>query len=210
MGRIADTGWPVTLRHGSVELRPIQLGDARELSRLRLRDREYLLVGEFRSPMPYRLANSAAMYVLRYPRVMRAARRGACLPWAVYHDGRLVGRYALFNIVNGEAENGGWIDSTMAGRGLYTTAKVLAVHHAFTAMGLRRVYAHVHTDNPASLRASQKVGFELEETFTRREGDGVRREWRRLALHAADCPHGVLHLLPPADTGQPPDPAVQG
>ena len=195
-------GWPASLQHGRVGLRPLRLRDARLWSRLRLRNREPIMVGEFRSPLPYKLENSTPLHFLSTIYVLWLARRGRILPWVITYDGRFVGRLNVFRVVRGEggsAEIGGWVDSTVNGRGIYTTARVLATDHCFTQVGLGRIYSHVHSDNVASLRVNAKVGFREEQRFGRKEGDGVEREWRRLAISAADYPDGqVRRLLPPS------------
>lgn len=196
VGAIRRTGWPVALRHGPVVLRPLRFADVGEWGRLRRRDSKEIRRGEFRSVVPHTVSNSGAALTLLTARLLRLAGAGRVMPWAVTYGGRFVGRYALEDITAEQAENVGWIAAHMTGRGIFTTAHVLAVDYGFRQLGLRRVYSHVRTRNPASLRASEKAGFRVERTFVRREGDGVRREWRDLAIYAQDFPDGLLHRLP--------------
>jgi [ribosomal protein S5]-alanine N-acetyltransferase len=60
------------------------------------------------------------------------------------------------------AEVGYWLGEQCWGRGITTEAVLLFTHHAFTELGLLRLFALPLADNAASIRVLEKAGFELE------------------------------------------------
>jgi RimJ/RimL family protein N-acetyltransferase len=53
------------------------------------------------------------------------------------------------------------------GKGYATEARMLILHHAFYDKGLERIWAHVHEDNPGSLRMLEKCGYKREGVLRR-------------------------------------------
>jgi [ribosomal protein S5]-alanine N-acetyltransferase len=157
------TGLPEPGQHGAtVELRPLTLADAPALLEVRRRNAEFLAPREpRRSPDYYTLR--AQQSELREVAANRAADRGYA--FAIVHDGELVGRIALNNIVRGVFQNaylGYFVSQAHNGKGFATQAVGLAVDYGFDALALHRVQAAVMLDNPGSMRVLEKAGFRRE------------------------------------------------
>jgi RimJ/RimL family protein N-acetyltransferase len=121
---------------------------------------------------------------------------GDHLSWAVRDgDDALVGSVSLFHVDldQGDAELGYWVAPDVRGRGYATRAVNAAVDHAFSRVGLRRVYLFHAVDNPASCRVAERGGFRLEGTLrsSHRYGDGsYHDEHLHARLASDDAPQG--------------------
>jgi [ribosomal protein S5]-alanine N-acetyltransferase len=85
--------------------------------------------------------------------------------YGVFHEGELVGRLALNEVVRGVFQNaylGYSIGERWNGRGFATEAVGLAVRLAFDELGLHRLQAAVMPRNAASIRVLEKSGFREE------------------------------------------------
>ena len=60
------------------------------------------------------------------------------------------------------AEFGYWLAKPYRGHGIMPLAIEVFAHHAFTRLGLHRLYATPFNSNPASHRALEKAGFQRE------------------------------------------------
>jgi RimJ/RimL family protein N-acetyltransferase len=87
--------------------------------------------------------------------------------FAIEEDGRHVGNVwlAALDRRHRKAEVRIVLGSTAVNRGCGTRAIELIADHAFTAMGLNRVYAFVLAFNPRARRAFEKAQFVLEGTL---------------------------------------------
>ena len=87
--------------------------------------------------------------------------------FAVEEDGRHVGNVwlAAIDLRHRKAEVRIVLGTTSVNRGCGTRALELIADHAFTAMGLNRVYAFVLAFNPRARRAFEKAQFVLEGTL---------------------------------------------
>jgi len=105
-------------------------------------------------------------------------------------DNTLVAIVNLGQIVRGLFQScycGFYANATTAGRGFTRETLQLALHHAFSVLGLHRVEANVQPGNAASLALVRRVGF-------RREGvsprylhiDGAWRDHERFAITVED------------------------
>jgi ribosomal-protein-alanine N-acetyltransferase len=145
-----------------VEIRPLELDDAAALLDLRVRNRAHL--------EPWEPLRDARYHTLAAQQeALRAAvderEEGRALPFAIVHEGAVVGGVNLSVIVRGVFENaylGYWIDAVHAGRGFTTEAVRLALAEAFGPAGLHRVQAAVIPRNGASIRVLAKLGFREE------------------------------------------------
>jgi ribosomal-protein-alanine N-acetyltransferase len=189
-------GWPAQLAHGPVELHPLRRRDAGEWSRLRVANEEWLAPWEPTSPVPWVPRHAPAAYRAMRRTVLRRARLGLTVPFAIRVEGRLAGQVTLDNIVRGamrSAHLGYWIDRSVAGRGHATLAVALACDHAFRAVGLHRVQADIRPENVRSRRLVERLGFRQEGLLRRYlDIDGDWRDHLSFALLAEDAPAGVL------------------
>ncbi|WP_138899706.1 GNAT family N-acetyltransferase [Streptomyces chryseus] len=84
------------------------------------------------------------------------------LSLAVRCDGRTVGRQDLMTddfAVTREGETGSWLGLAHHGRGIGTEMRAAVLHLAFEGLGARHVTSAALTDNAASLRVSEKLGY---------------------------------------------------
>ena len=72
------------------------------------------------------------------------------------------------NLFQGTATTGSWINKKYWKKGYITEAKIAANDFAFNKLKLRRLNSSVFTDNIASNKTQQKMGYELE---------GMRRKY---------------------------------
>ena len=79
---------------------------------------------------------------------------------ALHDGGELVGTCGLrLELPHARAEIGYWVGREYWGRGVATEAARAVIDYAFTRLGVRRVYAHFYTRNPASGAVMRKLGM---------------------------------------------------
>ena len=66
------------------------------------------------------------------------------------------------NIKNHTAEIGYWMEKSMRGKGIATTASMMMTDYGFVTLGFRRIDGLVDADNEASQKVLMKAGFERE------------------------------------------------
>ena len=188
-----SAGWPATLHHGRVGLRPIRQRDRDAWLEVRAANVDWLGPWEATPPRPTdRIGFRAMVRALK-----SSARQGLVLPFVVTYDDRLVGQVTVGGITWGSlcsAHIGYWVDSRVAGRGVMPTAVALAGDHAFRVVGLHRLEINVRPENTASLRVVEKLGFRDEgvrRRFLHIAGDW--RDHRTFALTADEVPDGLLN-----------------
>ncbi|HVM27502.1 MAG TPA: GNAT family protein [Mycobacteriales bacterium] len=193
-------GWPASLRHGQVGLRPLRWRDASAWVEVRVRNERWLGPWEGRpesSPeSSWVERNSAAVFASMLRASRREARAGRSLPFALTFEGRLVGQVTVSTVVRGafdSASVGYWVDERVAGRGVVPTALALVADHCFREVGLHRLEACVRPENAASLRVVRKLGFR-EEGLHRRYLfiDGDWRDHLCFTLLREEVSRGVL------------------
>jgi [ribosomal protein S5]-alanine N-acetyltransferase len=193
---LAHPGWPARLTSGPVVLQPLGRGDAREWTRLRLANEEWLTPWEPSAALPWRDRHTPAAFRAMRRAGARRARTGVSVPFAVRVDGRLAGQVTVDNIVRGALRSGHlgyWIDRSVAGRGLATLAVALVCDHAFGRVGLHRLQADIRPENARSQRLVERLGFTREGLLRRYlDIDGDWRDHVSYALLAEDAPRGVL------------------
>lgn len=82
---------------------------------------------------------------------------------AVIADGQVVGQQTMSAshfAVTREAGTGSWLGRRFQGRGIGTEMRAAVVHLAFAGLGAEEVVSAAFTDNPASFRVSEKLGYE--------------------------------------------------
>lgn len=184
--------WPVDLAEGAVRLRPLRRRDARSWRRVRTANHSWLEPWEASSPEQ----GPARTYGDMLRDLRRQARDGRALPFAVEHEGNLVGQLTVGGVMWGSlrsAHVGYWVDQRVAGRGIAPTAVALAVDHCLFTVGLHRVEVNIRPENAASLRVVAKLGFR-DEGLRRRylHIGGAWRDHRTFALTLEDVPGGLL------------------
>jgi ribosomal-protein-alanine N-acetyltransferase len=179
-----------------VELHPLRYRDAAEWSRLRVANEDWLSRWEPSHELPWAQRHTPAAYRAMRRAVLRRARLGTSLPFAVRVEGRLAGQVTIDNIVRGALRAGYlgyWIDREVAGRGMASLAVALVCDHAFGTVGLHRVQADIRPENAPSRRLVERLGFQQEGLLRRYlDIDGDWRDHLAYALLAEDLPGGVL------------------
>jgi [ribosomal protein S5]-alanine N-acetyltransferase len=158
-------GWPATLAAGPVTLRPPRRRDARDWSRSRIRNEQWLTQWEPTSSLSWAVRNSVGEYHRTVSRLRSAGRSGLMLPFTIFYGDTLVGQMNVSNIIRGALRSGSvgyWVDSAVAGRGIAPTALALLVDHALTAGNLHRVEINIRPENAPSLRVVTKLGLRQE------------------------------------------------
>lgn len=194
-------GWPATLHHGSVGLRPIRRRDASTWARLRRENAQWL--GPWDASLPPEAGQPPSSYVSMTGTLRRRARKGVSMPFVVTWDGEMVGMVTVSNITWGSARMatiGYWVVQSHAGRGITPTAVALVCDHLFDTVGLHRVEISIRPENAASLRIVAKLGFtEVGLAMGYLHIAGGWRDHRVFQLLAEDAPRGLLRrAAPPA------------
>lgn len=197
-------GWPASLDHDGVGVRPLRTRDGAAWVEARQRNQQWLSPWEG-TPEAQPCASwvdrhSSAVYSAMLRQFRREARAGRLLPFGVTYHGRIIGQVTVGTVVRGAFDSatvGYWLDSAVAGRGIMPVALGLVVDHCFGPVGLHRIEANVRPENTASLRVLEKLGF-------RREGlhqhylyiDGAWRDHVCYALTREDVLSGGVHGRP--------------
>jgi RimJ/RimL family protein N-acetyltransferase len=149
---------PVVIKTNRFTLRPFRAGDAPAIAAC-INDKT-IARNLLSVPYPYSLADADQWL----KRIRNNARRKnpTWVSFAIEIDGNFAGDIGLFKISGHKAEMGYWLARDYWGRGIMTGVVKEVVRFAFRELGIRRVYAHVFTYNPASVRVLEKAGFEFE------------------------------------------------
>lgn len=99
--------------------------------------------------------------------------------WVIEESGRVAGLVGVEGVVRGvlasrfdRAELGYWLGRDFRGRGLMTEAARAALEMAFGVLALHKVTVHAFSENHASLRVIEKLGF----TRVGRKREDVRKD----------------------------------
>ena len=198
-----STGWPVTLSHGSIGVRPLRRRDARTWARLRADNADWL--GPWEATLPREAGPAATSYVGMVGSLRRRARLGQVMPFAVTWDGEVVGMLTVNGITWGSARwasMGYWVSRTHAGRGVTPTAVALVCDHLLQTVGLHRIEISIRPENAASLRVVEKLGFtEVGVAKAYLHIAGHWRDHRVFQILAEDVPEGLVARLDPPPAG---------
>lgn len=109
------------------------------------------------------------------------------LPYSIHHieSNQIIGGMALQNINRSDrsAELGYWIVREFWGEGYAGEAGRLLCRYAFSnKQRLHRLYAWVHSENAASIRVAEKLGFVREGTC--RQANKITGRWKDDYLYA--------------------------
>jgi ribosomal-protein-alanine N-acetyltransferase len=181
------------LTHGPLKLRPLSVSDRKAWRRVRERNVAWLSRWDATTPPGGEARPRTFAAMVRT--MLREARAGRQLPFAVEYDGAFIGQLTVNNVTRGSAQFasiGYWIDEAYAGRGLMTRAVAMAVDHCFFTLKLHRVEIAIRPENKASLRVVEKLGVP-EIGFAPRylHIDGDWRDHRLFAITREDCPKGL-------------------
>jgi ribosomal-protein-alanine N-acetyltransferase len=190
-------GWPATLRHGPVTLRPLAHRDARAWRAVRRRNAAWLQPWD--ATVPPGGTERPASFRTLVGRLNRQARHGHGMPFALDVDGRFSGQVTVNNIVRGSAQFGSigyWLDRDVAGRGIMPTAVALVIDHCFRSAGLHRIEVSIRPENSNSLRVMEKLAIrEIGYAPRFLHIDGAWRDHRIFAITVEECPDGLLARL---------------
>jgi ribosomal-protein-alanine N-acetyltransferase len=174
----------------------MERADAREWSRLRTANQDWLAPWEPSAGSAWPDRHSTAAYRAMRRSALRRARAGVSLPFALRYQGRLAGQVTVDNVVRGALRSGHlgyWLDQAVAGRGVGSLAVALLCDHAFGPVGLHRLQADIRPENLPSRRLVERLGFRQEALFrSYLDIDGAWRDHLGYALLAEDVPGGVL------------------
>ena len=140
------------------ELRPLSLEDAPALASAYARNRAHLAPWDPPRPAAFWTEDGQRE---RIAVELDAVAHGRQAAWAIHHDGQVVGRVALNNVVHGpfrSASMGYWVDADHTGRGIASWAGAHGCREALR-LGLHRVEAGTLVHNSASQGVLRRLGF---------------------------------------------------
>lgn len=194
---MSSPGWPATLVHEELRLRPMRYADADSWREARERNRDWLIPWDATVPPGSEQRPASFRDLVRVLR--RQARLGSSLPFALEVEERFAGQVTVNNIIRGSAQSasvGYWIDQAYAGRGVIPRAVAMVVDHCFFEVGLHRVEIAIRPENSNSLRVVEKlqlgeVGFAPRFLHI----NGEWRDHRIFAVTREEAPSGLIARL---------------
>ena len=190
-------GWPATLRHGDVTVRPLGRGDAKAWKAVRRANAEWLRPWD--ATVPPGGSERPTTFRALVRRLDRLARSGACMPFAIDVGGQFAGQVTVNNIVRGSAQFasvGYWLDRAYAGRGVMPLAVAMVIDHCFASAGLHRIEVAIRPENSNSLRVVEKLDLsEIGYAPRYLHIDGDWRDHRLYAVTVEECPGGLVRRL---------------
>lgn len=118
------------------------------------------------------------------------------LPLVAVRGGEVVGTQGMMAddfAVTREVETGSWVGRRFQGRGVATQMRIAMLHLAFGGLGAATARSGAFSDNPASLRVSEKLGYRPDGTEIKaRRGEAAtmirlrldRSDWEATAPEA--------------------------
>lgn len=189
--------WPVTLTHGAVTLRPLELGDARAWREARVRNAAWLKPWD--ATVPPNAPGRPATFKGLVRRLSKLARDDQAMPFSLLVDGEFAGQVTVNNIVRGSAQFasiGYWIDQRFAGRGVMPLAVAMAIDHCFYIAHLHRIEIAIRPENTNSLRVVEKLGlreFGMAPRYLHIDGDW--RDHRLFAITSEEARGSLVRRL---------------
>jgi len=148
---------PNTIMGHPLTLRPLRLNDAPAFAKHASDQDIARMTGSFPRYFPLISAEFRIMHM------NAQKRRGLSFNYAITQTGQdqLIGVMDLFRPASDEIlEIGYWTAKPFWGKGYATEAGRMILEAAQEHLGVKRIKASVYTDNPASLRVLEKLGFE--------------------------------------------------
>ncbi|MFE5591221.1 GNAT family N-acetyltransferase [Streptomyces sp. NPDC056549] len=150
----------ISLGDDGAELRPLEPWRAEELLAHMDRGREF--IGQHIGlPDVVSDLDSARAYLRSYAE--KAANDAGRL-YGIWSEGTLVGGvlFRTFDVENGTAEAGCWLEPAAAGKGLITRACRVIIDWAIEERGIHRVEWYASTKNLASVAVARRLGMTKE------------------------------------------------
>jgi ribosomal-protein-alanine N-acetyltransferase len=187
----------VTLRHGRVTLRPLELSDAGDWRDTRIRNAAWLKPWD--ATVPPSSPGRASTFRGLVKRLTKLAREDQAMPFALLVDGEFAGQVTVNNIVRGSAQFasvGYWLDERHAGHGYMPLAVAMVIDHCITTAGLHRIEIAIRPENTNSLRVVEKLDIpEIGYAPGYLHIDGDWRDHRLFAITAEQAPAGMMARL---------------
>jgi len=149
----------VIIRSTKFKLRPIKKGD--ESSLIKNINNKKIARNTLRIPYPYTLKDARSWI----KHSLKLRRKKTEIRFVIDMNGEVVGGVGINKIEHHKGELGYWLGEKYWGQGIMTEAVKLVTKHAFTKLGLRRLYAHVFSFNKASARVLKRAGYKYEGTL---------------------------------------------
>jgi len=143
-----------------ITIRPYRKGDERSLQK----SANNKAVARYMStlPSPYRIKD-AKEWVVKCLKEYKEKKQNGINMAIVNEDRQIIGGIGLSNIEkNHKAEIGYWLNETYWGKGIITIAVRALTTFGFEKLKLKRLYAHVFSQNKASMRVLEKAGYKRE------------------------------------------------
>lgn len=184
--------WPLrhlVLRSPRLTLRPDDDEGVHELVALALRGvhpTEQMPFGVAWTDQP---PDELARGALRHHWEARSQLTPTCwrINFLVRHEGRIIGTQGLGGTefaVTGEVSTGSWLGMAHQGQGFGTEMRAAVLVLAFDHLGALTARSSAFTDNPASLRVSEKLGYQHDGTLVQ-----ARRGERAIEIRLLLEPH---------------------
>ena len=170
---MTEFDWPLTLREGELELRPIRYRDKPVWGQVRRINRDWLTPWEATLPAIHATAKAPSLnsfygmvrFNNREARAMRALTLGIWI-----RDGkssRFIGQITLGGLIFGAYRGGHigyWIDQRYSGQGLMSWAVRMLTDYAFEVLQLHRIEINMRPENEPSQKVAKNAGYSLEGT----------------------------------------------
>jgi len=151
----------VIIRSTKFKLRPIKKGD--EGSLIKNINNKKIARNNLKIPYPYTLKDARSE--IKHNLKSRRKKKKTEINFVIDMNGEVIGNIGIAKIENHKAELRYWLGEKYWGQGIMTEAVKLVTKHAFTKLGLRRLYAHVFSFNKASARVLKRAGYKYEGTL---------------------------------------------
>ena len=158
--------WPLVLRDGELELRPLRFRDRAQWNRVRAENREWLSPWEATIPPISEESLGELPSFFEMVKILNhEARQGRSMSFAIWHGHNLIGQISLGGVIYGAMRGGHigyWIDRNFANRGFTTKAVEMLTQYSFNVLKLHRVEINLRPENAASRRVAEKAGYIFE------------------------------------------------
>jgi ribosomal-protein-serine acetyltransferase len=160
--------WPLA---GGARLRLLEGGDAEELHRLIVANREHLAAW-----MPWAAGQGEVETRAFLARARQQLRANDGFQAALLVDGRIAGIAGYHGVdwVNRTTSLGYWLAADREGQGTMTAAVAALARHALDGWGLNRIELRAGVENRRSRALAERLGFREEATMRRAERVGAR------------------------------------